>query len=323
MPPFRPLPFLRSSHLQTVLGAFWNPARRNLPARLAFVPLPDGDDLAIHLTTPRSWQPGLPVAVLLHGLGGCHQSGYMVRVSNRLAARGLRTVAVDLRGAGAGAGRASRLYHAGCSADIRPVLDFCQTQAPGSPLVLLGFSMGGNIALKLAGEMQEADVPALKAVAAVAPPIDLVRCSDLLQKFPFYDRFLVRHLLAQVRRHHELRPHLPPTRFPRRLSVRGFDDLYTAPRSGFRGVLDYYQRASALPLISRIRIPALLLTARDDPFICVTPFEELPPHPLLQIHIAPHGGHLGFLGWDGSGGVRWGERFVEEWVCQRLGIGRS
>ena len=109
-------------------------------------------------------------------------------------------------------------------------------------------------------------------------------------------------------------PGVPPTAFPRRLTLRQFDDLYTAQRSGFDDAEDYYRRSSSLPLIGKIRIPTFVLTARDDPFIAPEPFEELTPPSHVEVRILEHGGHLGFLGWDGAGGIRWAERRIVDWV---------
>jgi len=312
------LPFLNNPHLQTVLGAFWSSARPLRRASTTYVSLPDGDALAVHLATPRLWRTGDPIAILVHGLGGCHQSPYVIRVANRLLKRGIAVAAVDLRGAGAGAGHATRIYNAGCSDDIWAVADLCTRAHPASPLALVGFSLGGNIVLKLAGDPHRPPLPRLECVAAYAPPIDLTRCADLIAGLPFYDRFFVRHLTAQVQRQQELNPRLPPVAFPNRLTLRGFDDFYTAPRGGFVDAADYYRRASCYPLLDNIRVPTLLLTARDDPFICVTPFERVRARPGLEVHISATGGHLGFLGYDGAVGVRWAERFVVEWIDARL-----
>ncbi len=111
-------------------------------------------------------------------------------------------------------------------------------------------------------------------------------------------------------------PDLPPLDFPKRMTMRLFDDLYTAPRCGFNDALDYYRRGSSLPLLERIQVPTFILTARDDPFIAVEPFErlEVPGH--IRVRIVPHGGHVGFLGWDGAGGIRWAERRLVEWVLR-------
>jgi predicted alpha/beta-fold hydrolase len=159
-------------------------------------------------------------------------------------------------------------------------------------------------------------VPNLAGVAAVAPPIDLEGCSALLAqpRNRVYERYFVRCLVGQVLRQQRHSRHLPRTRFPARLTLQQFDDLYTAPRWGYFDALDYYRRASAAPLLAQVTVPAFVLTSRDDPFIAVEPFERLPLRPQFQVHIAERGGHLGFLGWDGVGGIRWGERCVLEWV---------
>ena len=100
------------------------------------------------------------------------------------------------------------------------------------------------------------------------------------------------------------------------MTLRLFDELYTAPRNGFADALDYYRRSSAAPLVPRIRVPTLILTARDDPFIAVEPFEGLRAPAHVRVQIAPYGGHVGFLGRDGAGGIRWADRRVVGWLVQ-------
>lgn len=317
---FRPLPLLGNPHVQTVLGSLMPAEGLRLPAQVHVVPLPDGDALAAHDTTPPGWHPGRPIAVLVHGLGGCHQSRYLVRLTNLLSEQGIRVVRVDLRGAGAGLRLARRLYNAACSADVRGVADFFLRDAPGSPLLLAGFSLGGSIVVKLAGEASAEPLPGLRAVAAVNPPLDMLRCSEMLARLPFYDRYYARNLRAQVQRHQRVVPDAVPVRFPRDLTVRLFDEIYTAPRGGFANALDYYEKASSLPWAPRIQVPALLVTARDDPFIPVEPFEQLSPRPGLEVHIVARGGHLGYVGRDGAGGLRWIERRVARWLVAQAGV---
>jgi predicted alpha/beta-fold hydrolase len=325
MRPFRPLPLLGNPHVQTVLGNLLRWTRERLPAQTDIVPLPDGDALVVHDACPPAWHDGESIVLLLHGLGGCHQSSYMRRMTNRLAAHGLRTVRVDLRGAGAGAKLARRFYNAGCSADILVVLKHLAQRHPTAPLFLVGFSLGGNIALKLTGEAGADLPPNLKGVAAVAPPIDLVRCSDLIARLPFYDRFYVRHLVRQVSQLGRHFPDLQAPVFPPRLTLRQFDDLFTAPRWGFADALDYYRRSSSLPLLGRIELPCLIVAARDDPFVSAGSFDEATPGPRTTIELARHGGHLGFLGGDGQGGIRWAEARVARWLldCCQTGAGRG
>jgi predicted alpha/beta-fold hydrolase len=316
MDPFRPFPLLGNPHVQTLLGNFLAGPRLRLASVAEFVLLPDADQIVMHVTTAPAWRPGGPIAVLVHGLGGSSESGYMRRITELLATAGVRVCRLDLRGCGAGVSLARRFYCAAGSDDIRAVLEHLHARHPGSPLLLAGFSLGGGIVLKAAGEFR---IGGLGAVAAVAPPLDLIRCSELIRRQPLFDAFYVRNLVRQVRDHERHRPDLRRMRFPRRLTLRQFDDLYTAPRWGFAGVDDYYHKASALPWVSAIRIPTFLLTARDDPFIAVESFEELAPAPHREVHISPRGGHLGFLGPDGRGGVRWAERRVVDWLLGQAG----
>lgn len=315
---FNPYRLLGNPHVQTVLGTVLGGGPLTVPSVPVAVPLTDGDHVIVHDSAPAAWDGGA-VAVLVHGLGGCHQSGYIVRVTERLTARGVRVYRMDLRGCGAGAALAQRLYSAACSDDVRTVLAYLHERHPGSPLLLAGFSLGAGIVLKMAGEAGERPPPGLCAVAAVAPPLDLVRCSALLERLPLYHAFFVHHLVRQVYHQQRLLPHLARVRFPRRMTLRQFDDWYTAPRWGFTGVDDYYERAASLPWVPKIRVPTFLLTARDDPFIAVGPFETLEASPHVEVHISAHGGHLGFLGPDGAGGARWAERLVVGWLCAQAG----
>jgi predicted alpha/beta-fold hydrolase len=313
---FRPLPLLRNPHVQTVLGQLLPGPRPGRAARGHVVWLTDGDGLYLHDSIPPGWRPGEPVALVIHGLTGSHASAGVQRLAGRLLARGVRVVRPDLRGAGRGAALARRGYHAGRSDDLRAALEEVHRWSPASPVVVAGVSLGGAMALKLAGEAADCPVPGLARVAALSPPVDLARCSDLLAQPRnwFYERRFLWGLVAEARHRQRCFPELPPLRLRPRMSVRLFDDLYTAPRNGFADAADYYRRAAALPLLGRIALPALILTARDDPFIAAEPFEEFRPPPAVERHVLPHGGHLGFLGWDGSGGCRWAERRVVDWL---------
>jgi predicted alpha/beta-fold hydrolase len=315
-PDFRPLPFLGNPHVQTVVGTWLAGRAFRAASDERQVQLPDGDRLVLHDSRPPAWRSGHRVALLVHGLGGSHRSGAVQRMAGLLAPRGVRVVRIDLRGCGQGTALARRPYHAGCSDDLRAAAAEVHRWAPESSLALIGFSLGGNIVLKLAGECADRPVPGLERVAAVAPPIDLLRCSLMLARprNRLYELHFLRELVALARRRQRLFADQPPLRFPRRLSMRLFDDLYTAPRSGFADALDYYRRASSLPLLPRIPVPALILTARDDPFIDVGPFESLAVPRHVRVRVLDRGGHLGFLGWDGSGGIRWAERRVAHWI---------
>jgi len=313
---FRAPPFLGNPHVQTLLGYFWKGTLPAFSAQERHVVLPDGDRLVLHDSIPGNWRPGGPIALLVHGLGGCHLSGPVQRLAALLLARGVRAVRIDLRGCGRGAAFARRIYNGGCSADIRAALAEILTWDANAPLSVLGFSLGGNIVLKLAGEAAADAIPGLERVVAVAPPIDLELCAGMLgaRRNRFYEVHFVRGLVRQVRELERHAPGLPRARFPTGLTLRRFDDLYTAPRGGFADALDYYRRSSSLSLISAIKVPALILAARDDPFIALEPFEQLVLPANVSLRVAANGGHLGFLGWEGRGIIRWAERQAADWI---------
>ncbi len=314
---FRPLPFLSNPHLQTIVGFLWKGEPFRHPSRHAIVQLSDGDRLVLHDSEPDSWTPGMPAALIIHGLGGSSQSGYVRRVASRLIRCGIRVFRIDLRGTGAGFALAERFYHGGRSDDIREALRTIHSGTPNSPLWLIGFSLGGNLALKLAGETGDT-IPGLERVVAIAPPIDIPRCSELISQphNRLYDRFFAGQLvrLARIRAQHFPNPPLPE--FPKRITLRAFDDMFTAPRCGFADALDYYRKSSSFPVVPMITVPTLIVTARDDPFVDPEPFRRVRCPPNVRIEVHNHGGHLGFLGATGEGGARWVEKRILDWLFE-------
>jgi hypothetical protein len=183
-------------------------------------------------------------------------------------------------------------------------------------VVIAGYSLGGNLALKLAGELGDTAPAALRAVCAVSPTMDLARCVDALERRAnfVYQWNFVRNLKARMRRKAAAFPGAFSLDALRGIwTVRRFDEAYTAPHHGFRDAEDYYYRASALRVIDRIRIPALIVTAEDDPFVPDAPFRnpEVTGNPNITVVITPHGGHCAYLeraagGHDGY----WAEREI-------------
>jgi predicted alpha/beta-fold hydrolase len=316
LPDFRPLPFLGNAHVQTLLGNLLPVPHFRFPTVERPVRLPDGDQLMLHDTTSANWPPGGRIALLVHGLSGSHRSGYMQRVARLLLPGGWRVFRMDLRGCGKGMALARRPYHGGCSDDVRAAVAQIRRWSPTSAITLVGFSLGGNIVLKLAGEAAAHPVEGLERVAALAPPIDFERCAALLAspRNRIYEQYFVRGLIRQVRERQRLFPEEASIQFPRRMTMRRFDDLYTSPRCGFEGASHYYRTAACMPVLPNIRVPTLILTARDDPFIAVEPFENLAAPRHVRVVIMPRGGHLGFLGRSGAGNIRWAEQRIAEWV---------
>jgi predicted alpha/beta-fold hydrolase len=302
-PPFRPHPLLRGGHAQTLAGAFLPGPRHPYRAGRHLVTLTDGDQLVLHDDCPATWQAGDRSALLIHGLAGCHTSGYMRRIAHKLGARGVRVFRMDLRGCGAGAGLARLPYHSGRSEDAAAALETIARWFPKSPTVLVGFSLGGNIALKLVGELAGRPCGNLERAMAVCPPVDLAASSRRisLPANRFYDRYFVRLLWEQLAIRRRLVPQAsgaPLARRPRTLWE--FDNTFTAVVCGFGTADDYYRVASSAPRIEHIRIPTLIVASRDDPMIPCEALERLRLPPAVRVHLTDHGGHLGFVARRGA-----------------------
>jgi uncharacterized protein len=193
------------------------------------------------------------------------------------------------------------LYNSGMSADLRTLISELIERDSLTSIFLGGFSLGGNMSLKLAGEYGANFPRELKGVVAVSPSVELAASADAIERRAnwIYQRRFIRSLKRRMRKAATLYPERYDASGLRSVrTLRQFDELYTAPYGGFRDASDYYARSSALPLISRIRVPTLIIHAQDDPFI---PFASL-GHPSVGanpsiILLAPeHGGHVGFVG---------------------------
>ncbi len=318
IPPFVARRGLAGGHRQTLAGAFL-PGR--LPSERALqhhVSLIDGETVVIHDDRPADWLPGGRTAVLIHGLAGCHRSGYLVRIAAKLNARGVRTFRMDLRGSGAGAELALKPYHGGCSDDLLAVVRFVERLSPQSEIMLFGFSLGGNIVLKLLGEAPHLVPANVVRAAAVNPPVDLAQSVLNLGRpsLKVYDRYFVRLLLRRLNARKQ-----QPTdtaSFPFRSRPRclfDFDDQYTAPQSGFRDARDYYARCSSAQFLPSIRVPTLILTSGDDPLVPVAMFNSLQLSSDVRLHIAEGGGHLGYFARRGNDpDERWLDWRIVDWA---------
>jgi predicted alpha/beta-fold hydrolase len=270
-----------------------------------------------------------PTLVLLHGLEGSSMAHYMRGISDKAWAAGWNIVRLNQRNCG-GTERLSRgLYHSGLTHDVQFVMrDLLERE--GVPAVAVaGYSLGGNLALKLAGELGDAAPRGLAAVCAVSPTMDLAVCVDALERrsnIPYEWNF-VRNLKGRMRRKAAAFPDsfsLDP--LGRIWTVRQFDEAYTAPHHGFRDAADYYHRASAIRVIDRIRVPALIIAAEDDPFVPAATFRDpaVTSNPHVTVVLTPHGGHCAYVeradkSYDGY----WAEREIVRFVDSQVRTGRD
>ncbi len=262
------------------------------------IPVADDTEVLAHCY----WQPDRArrhTLIALHGLEGSSGVHYMRGLADKAFRAGWNAVLLNQRNCGGTEHLTPGLYHSGLTADPRAVMEALVRSDSLQRFAIVGYSLGGNLTLKLAGELGEIPAP-VDAVVAVSPTIDLERCVRAIERrsnLPYQFNF-VRNLKARMRR----KARSWPDAFDLRplggiWTIRRFDDVYTAPFHGFGDARRYYERASALRVIDRITIPALILAAADDPFVPPAQFDEpaVRNNPRVQVLMSACGGHCGFL----------------------------
>ncbi len=298
MEPF--VPVLPNPHLLTIAGNYWP---RNLdtvrfPVRARYFDTEPGVRILVHSQAPASVPLG--ELILVHGLEGSSEAGYAQSAAQAALLAGFATHRMNLRSCGGTeAVSGSTLYHSGLTSDLLAVIDTLLGEGRG-PLYVVGYSLGGNVALKLAGELGRAGRERIAAVCAVSVPIDLAACVEQLKRPAnvLYARRFLSRLKDRVRRKEALCPGLfPVAELDAVRTIYDFDDRFTAPSFGFGTAARYYATQSSNQFLDDIRIPTLLIQAQDDPLI---PFRVY-DHPAfrrnraLTLLATAHGGHLGFL----------------------------
>src|SRR3954470_9028760 len=256
-----------------------------------------------------------PTIVALHGLNGSSSAHYMRGIAAKAFARGMNVVRLNQRNCGDTEHLSAGLFHSGLTADAAHVVDEL-ARVDGLPeIAVAGYSLGGNLALKLAGEYGAHAPSALTGVAAVSPIIEIEACTRALERPGnwIYQWNFVRDLKRRLKRKNQCHPgRYDLSTLNAVKTVREFDETYTAPYFGFRNAEDYYHRASAMRVIERIRVPALVITSEDDPFVPSAPFQDpkVAGNPCIDLRISKHGGHCGFVADTGGDDGSWGEHEV-------------
>lgn len=301
MTSFVPRRGLSNGHVMTL----WAWARRRRFPRLPqpesrYFDVERGTRVLSHCYWQRD-RPRHPLLIALHGLEGSSSAHYMQGIADKAFARGFSVILLNQRNCGGTEALCEGLYHSGLTADAAHVIDEVTNRDGVERLVVAGYSLGGNLALKLAGDYGAAPPPQLRGVGAVSPVIELGRCVDALERRSnvIYQLNFVRGLRARMRRKNVTHPgRFAMDRLAGVWTVRQFDQAYTAPFFGFVDAADYYHRASALRVVDRIGVPALIITAGDDPFVPVDPFRDpaLTGNPNIRLIVTRHGGHCAFVG---------------------------
>jgi len=310
---FRPHPLLRNGHLQSIVPTLCRRVCAVAYERLR-IDTPDGDFLDLDYSRPGSDR----IVAVAHGLEGSSQRPYILGMVKAFNQAGWDAVAWNFRGCSGEPNRRLRSYHSGASEDLAAVVDHVISQDRYRSIALVGFSMGGNIVLKYLGELGDRVDPAIGSAVVFSVPCDL-ESAALQMGRPvnvLYMRRFLRMLHGKIRAKMELFPgQLDDRGYGRMRTFQEFDDRYTAPLCGFENARDYWTRASSRPLLPAIRVPTLLVNARDDPFLAEPcyPCREAADHPYLYLETPPSGGRGGFVA-HGSPGAYWVEHRTLEFV---------
>ena len=278
------------------------------------------------------WQPEPrqhSTVIALHGLEGSSGAHYMRGLADKARTAGFNVVLLNQRNCGGTEHLSEGLYHSGLSADPAKVIEELVELDGLTSIAVVGYSLGGNVALRLGADHGPGGpAGALRAICAVSPTMDLARCVEALERprNTLYELNFVRNLKRRMRRKARAWPGLFDLGALTQVrTVRAFDEAYTAPHHGFRDADDYYHRASSLRIVDRIRIPTLIVTAEDDPFVPPEQFQEptIEQNPAMTVAVSRFGGHCGFftepvVGFDGY----WAERVAVEFARGRIEDGR-
>ena len=319
---FLPRRFLSGGHRQT-LASFFLSRHIVLPsAERRLIEVEPGIKVLAHCHWQSERQNALTV-IIVHGLEGSSDSHYMIGIASRGLALGMNVVRMNQRNCGGTDDLAPTLYHSGRSPDVAAVAQNLIQQDQISGFALVGFSMGGNLVLKLAGEWANAGPAQFRAVAAVCPAVDLAASADALhlRGNRLYEHYFLWKLNRRLRAKARLFPGTFEVSRGRGIrSLRDFDDKITAYYCGFSGATDYYDRAAAAHVVDRIAVPTFILHAANDPFIRILPGtrQKILSNPHITFVETEDGGHCSFLADANRNGDdgHWAELQVVEFLRQ-------
>ncbi|MGH7482912.1 MAG: YheT family hydrolase [Longimicrobiales bacterium] len=331
--PFRASSFLSSGHAQTIAGKLLRRKPR-LTLRRERWDTPDGDFVDLDFAGNGDREQG-PIVLVLHGLEGSSRRSYVLMTYVELLALGMQPVGLNFRGCSGEPNRLPRFYHSGDTGDVAWVLERLRERFGSSPagaergFGAIGYSLGGNVLLKLLGERGGEARGLIDAAVAISVPYDLAAGSIGLEQ-GFINRHLyTRYFIRVLRRKTGLKRELLRERVDvdaaiRAATLRAFDEAATAPLHGFENALDYYARCSSGSFLADIRVPTLLIQAADDPFqpAGALPRAAVGANPWLTACFTTHGGHVGFIEGPPWRPRFWVEREAARFIDDRISSAR-
>lgn len=325
---FVPRRWLRSGHAQTLAGNF-------LPRRLT---LPQPEELVVEVEGPVAgygpsrvlchchWQPDAVrrdrlTLVLIHGLEGSSNSQYIVGNTARALAAGLNVVRMNMRSCGGTGALSPTIYHSGRTGDVGRVVEALVREQGLAAVALVGYSMGGNLALGWAGQLGARIPPVIKAVVGISPLMDLAVSSAALHRPQnrIYEWHFLRNMIARVRRRMVMYPRIYADAAVDAIhTMREFDQEIVARYGGFRDADDYYYSVASSQFAANLQVPTLIVHSVDDPFIRMLPETRaaLIANPWVTLIETRHGGHCAFLAAERNGDGRWAERMLLQFLLE-------
>ena len=301
----------------TIAGRYWPRSLERLaPAVERLFQVADDTQILAHC----HWQPEPrrhPTLVVVHGLEGSSGSRYVLGTAEKAWVAGFNVLRMNQRNCGGTERLSPTLYNSGLSGDFRAVVKELAGRDLLPDIFLSGFSMGGNLTLKATGEFGDEKIAEFRGAAVVCPALDLAACADAIHERQniVYERYFVGNLKKRYRRKVEIFPKIFPLNGLDRVgSIREFDDVITAPLCGYGNAVNYYDRASAMHVLEKIRVPTLVITAEDDPMVPHKSVRRpaLLANPHITLVAPEHGGHCAFVSRNGGDERFWAEcRIVE------------
>lgn len=311
----------RGPHGQTLLARTFRPSQGPDFTRER-IETADGDFLDVDWTV----DPGedAPVVLVLHGLEGSSNRRYVRSVCRGLLARGVQCAAMNFRGCSGEPNRALHFYHSGATEDPLFMLDLMRTRYPRRRIGALGFSLGGNVLLKLLGERDDGGAAVVDAAVGMSVPYDLDAGCSLLERSVMgraYSAYFMRSLRRKVESKRErLGSVLDLAAVDAANTIRAFDEAVTAPLNDFSSAEEYYRLCSSGPFLQSIAVPTLLLHASDDPFLpsASIPVDFMEANPAIEMKLSAHGGHVGFIEGSPLRPRFWADEAAVDFLANRL-----
>lgn len=313
---FDPFFLFKTALQQTVFGAFlFN--HKEPPSKTKYITLQNKDVLALEISTPSKWKKEDLTVLMVHGLCGSHKSPLLVRMAKKLFKRNVRAVRMNMRGCGSGKGLSQSIYHSGLTSDILEVLKTLKKEHPESPILLMGYSLSGNLVLKLSGELGETAPELIERVISLSPPVNL---KDSMQRFEspqnhLYRRYFINLLKSEVKYLKKRFSVFKDVTLPKEMNFTQFNELIIVPHFGFDSVEDYYHKCSSKFLVPNIKVPTKILFCHDDPLVSSRGLNDLQLPENISVYYTEKGGHLGYLASPmHKRGFYWLDGLLLDWI---------